>query len=380
MKRDGRNIQIFLLWAFCQGMVFYSPAAALYRQAAGLDLFTIAALESVCMLTMLALEVPWGWLADRIGYRRTLVVSTGLLLLSKVVFWRAATVWGFLAERVLIGAATSGLSGCDSAYLYTCTTGENAGKIFSRWEGAQNGGLLLAALSWPLLGGDLRRSALWTVGSHVAAMLLVLGLGEPEARQETPETPALCWREVFGRTAGQLGFLVAFLLFDETCQAVTVFYSQTIYRQAGIPTVWLGLLYALCMGAGLSGIWSHRLARRLGTARACGLLMALGSAACVLLAAELGALGAVCGVMLLRGVRAWVNPLALVLQNENAHPAGRAVQLSCNAMVLDLGAAMMEPVLGGLADRSMPLALCAGALCCLTGGVLAVRTAGKEKT
>ena len=378
MKRDGRNIQIFLLWSFFQGMVFYSPAAALYRQAAGLNLFTIAALESVCMLTMLALEIPWGWWADQMGYRRTLVVSTALLLLSKVVFWRAATVWGFLAERVLIGAAASGLSDCDSAYLYTCTTEENAGKVFSRWEGAQNAGLLLAALSWPLMGGDLRRSALWTVVSHGAAMLLVLGLGEQEGRQERREGPAPTWRAIFACTAGQLGFLVAFVLFDETCQAVTVFYSQTLYRQAGIPAVWLGLLYALCMGAGLTGIWSHRLARRLGTARACGLLMALGGAACVLLAAELGALGAVCGVLLLRGVRAWVNPLALVLQNERAHPASRAVQLSCNAMVLDVGAAALEPVLGGVADRSMPLALVVGAVCCLTGAVLAVRTSAKK--
>lgn len=236
MKENRRNSSIFLLWAFFQGMVFYSPAAALYRQAAGLDLFTIGALESVCMLTMLVLEVPWGWVADRIGHRRTLVAATALLLLSKVVFWRAVTVWGFLAERVLIGAAASGLSGCDSAYLYTCTTEENAGNIFSRWEGAQNAGMLLAALSWPLMGGDLRLSALWTVGSHVAAMLLALGLGEPEGRPEKRAAQALGWREVAARTAGQLGFLTAFLLFDETCQAVTVFYSQTIYRQAGIPT------------------------------------------------------------------------------------------------------------------------------------------------
>lgn len=380
MKENRRNSSIFLLWAFFQGMVFYSPAAALYRQAAGLDLFTIGALESVCMLTMLVLEVPWGWVADRIGHRRTLVAATALLLLSKVVFWRAVTVWGFLAERVLIGAAASGLSGCDSAYLYTCTTEENAGNIFSRWEGAQNAGMLLAALSWPLMGGDLRLSALWTVGSHVAAMLLALGLGEPEGRPEKRAAQALGWREVAARTAGQLGFLTAFLLFDETCQAVTVFYSQTIYRQAGIPTAWLGLLYALCMGVGLTGVWSHRLARPLGTARACALLMALGSGACVLLAAELGAPGAVCGVLLLRAVRAWVNPLALVLQNEKAHPASRTVQLSCNAMVLDLGAAALEPALGCAADRSMRLALGIGAFCCLTGAALAAGTSSGKKT
>lgn len=380
MKHGRRNLSVFLLWAFFQGMVFYSPAAALYRQAAGLDLFTIGALESVCMLTMLVLEVPWGWLADRLGHRRTLVLSTALLLLSKVVFWRAATVWGFLAERVLIGAASSGLSGCDSAYLYTCTTEEEAGRVFSRWEGAQNAGLLLAALSWPLMGGDLRLSALWTVASHTAALCLALCLGEPAAAREKGARPALSWRAVWGRTAGQMGFLAAFLLFDETCQAVTVFYSQTLYRRAGIPAVWLGLLYALCMGAGLTGVWSHRLARRLGTARACGLVMALGSGACALLAAELGAPGAVCGVMLLRAARAWVNPLALVLQNEKAHPASRAVQLSCNAMVLDVGAAALEPVLGRLADRSLSLALGVGALLCLTGAALAAGAARGKKT
>ena len=62
---------IYLLWgiALLQGMVFYAPVATLYRQAAGLGIFHITLIESISLWLMLMLEIPWGWLADRIGYR-----------------------------------------------------------------------------------------------------------------------------------------------------------------------------------------------------------------------------------------------------------------------------------------------------------------------
>lgn len=110
----------FLPVLFLQGMVFYSPVATLYRQESGLDLVQIGGIESFSLALMLLLELPWGWLADRLGHRRTIVLCAFVFAASKVVFWRAETFAAFLAERALLAVSLSGLSGCDSAFLFAC--------------------------------------------------------------------------------------------------------------------------------------------------------------------------------------------------------------------------------------------------------------------
>ena len=91
-----RNLPVLYAIALLQGMVFYAPIASLYRQAAGLSLSQIALIESASYLFCLAMELPWGMLADRIGYRRTMIACCGLYFLSKLVFWRAEGFSAFL--------------------------------------------------------------------------------------------------------------------------------------------------------------------------------------------------------------------------------------------------------------------------------------------
>ena len=67
MHWERHNIALFYAVYFLQGLVFYSPIATLYRQAAGLDLLQIGGIESACLLTALALEVPWGVVWDTGG-------------------------------------------------------------------------------------------------------------------------------------------------------------------------------------------------------------------------------------------------------------------------------------------------------------------------
>ena len=94
----NRKIGIPLLCAtaFLQGMVFYGPIATLYRQARGVSVFQITLIESISLACLIALEIPWGYVADRIGYRRTLAACNVLYFLSKIVFWRAEGFGGFL--------------------------------------------------------------------------------------------------------------------------------------------------------------------------------------------------------------------------------------------------------------------------------------------
>ena len=85
-----------------QGMVFYGPVATLYRQAQGVTVFEITLIESISMLLCILLEISWGMVADRIGYKKTMVLSNLIFFASKLIFWQATSFAGFLAERILL--------------------------------------------------------------------------------------------------------------------------------------------------------------------------------------------------------------------------------------------------------------------------------------
>lgn len=68
--KSKKNIYLMYAIALLQGMVFYGPIATLYRQANGLTVFHITLIESVSYLLCILFEVPWGIIADKIGYKK----------------------------------------------------------------------------------------------------------------------------------------------------------------------------------------------------------------------------------------------------------------------------------------------------------------------
>ena len=104
-----RNLCLLYGIAFLQGMVFYSPASVLYRQEAGLTIFQISVIESISLFLCLVLEIPWGILADKIGYRSTMILCCFFYFISKLIFWKAWSFADFLLERIFLSSAVSGL-------------------------------------------------------------------------------------------------------------------------------------------------------------------------------------------------------------------------------------------------------------------------------
>lgn len=125
-----KNIYILYAIGLLQGMVFYGPIATLYRQAQGVTVFQITLIESISLALCIALEVPWGVVADRIGYRKTMIFCCSLYFVSKILFWQATDFWQFLAERILLSVVIAGMSGVDSSILYLSCQGRSSQKVF----------------------------------------------------------------------------------------------------------------------------------------------------------------------------------------------------------------------------------------------------------
>ncbi len=113
-----RNITLLPWFAFLRSLVFWQATWFLYFQS------ELSAAEAILLyvvydVTTTALEVPSGYMSDRLGRRPTLIASAvaGLLGLSLLAFGQANFTLFALAQA-LLGAHAAFVSGTDSAMLY----------------------------------------------------------------------------------------------------------------------------------------------------------------------------------------------------------------------------------------------------------------------
>lgn len=368
-----RNIYLLYGIAMLQGLVFYSPVATLYRQAAGVTMLQISVIESISLLLSLLLEMPWGVVADRIGYRSTMIFCSGLFFLSKIIFWKADAFSWFLLERILLAVVISGLSGVDSALLHLSCPQEQERKVFAVYTNLGTVGLLLAAMLFSLfIGDDYRLAGAWTVVSYGAAMLLSLFLREPEhtvLESKRRETLVQVIRSVLKRPRLLL-LLLAFGLFNETVQNITVFLNQLQYERAGISANLMGFLLMGVTAFSLLGVFSPKLVEKVGERRTVLLLLAVGAVSSGTLALTVSPVLSVVCVAVLALAGSSLSPIQAVAENRQVLTDNRATELSVYAMLLDTCAIGTSVMFGKAADISLQRALWIACALCVLGIVL----------
>ena len=361
-----KNLYLMYAISCLQGMVFYGPIATLYRQAADVGIFEITLIESISMALTVALELPFGILADRIGYRRTMMICCLLYFVSKIVFWRAAGFGGFLAERILLAVVCAGLSGVDASMVYlSCENKKETQKAFGFYDSFGMAGLLAAGVIYTVfIGENYRLSGLMTVVSYGVAAVLALFLKEVRP-PERKKAPARAFLRLLGETVKNRKLLLLILssaLFLQTHQTVTVFLNQLQYARAGMSGSAIAFAFTVMVIAGLSGCFSARLTRLMGDKRTGLLLIFSGLLACGLLCITKNAVLSVLMVVSLRLCASLFTPLKSRLENDAIFSVDRATALSLNAVMMEGVAVVTNLLFGAAAEKSVEDAMALGAL------------------
>ena len=371
-----RNIALLYGISLLQGMVFYGPISTLYRQVQGVSIFQILLIESISYALCIVLEVPWGVVADRIGYKRTMRICCWMYFLSKIVFWQSTDFAGFLAERVLLSVVITGLSGVDTSILYLCAGPQESQHVFGVYNSLGEAGLLGAAAVFTLfVGDDYRLAALLTVFSYGAAALLSLGLTEvrPAPAERAAREPFRATLRASLAAPGLAALLVASGLLTEVHQTVTVFLNQLQYERCGMTSTAIGAVYIVTSLLGLCGAFSARFTGAAGPRRAARLLCLAPALGClVLMATDRAALSVGC-VWLLRVSDSLFQPYRLRLQNAMVRIGNRATALSIHAMVVDTVSIVTNLAFGALAEWDLRAALAFGAVAAVTALLLLER-------
>lgn len=376
-----RNIRILYAIAFLQGMVFYAPVASLYRQARGMSLGQIALLESISFIIQLAMELPWGVVADRIGYKKTMIAGCGIFALSKLVFWRADSFMDFFWERFLLSAAIAALSGVDESILYlSCGDGDSQ-KVFGRSNAFSTAGLLVSAGAFSLfMAENYALSALATLVAYALAAALTLGLAEVRPPERERRATVRAFFRLLKSTLRDRRFLlliVCWAMYGQVLSSVCTWLSQNQYLRCGMGSRAMGFVYILVSVVSMVSVFSQRVTDRLGRSRAVLGALALAGAACLTLVFTRSAVLSAACVLFLEGSSALINPLASQVWNRQVTGADRATQLSIYAVLDEAVSAGGSLVIGRVADGSLDGAflLCAG-VCVICALAMAARCKG----
>ena len=91
-----------------------------------MSLADIMVLQAIFGLAVVLFEFPSGYVADRVGYRWSLLVSTTLLMAGWLLYTRAESFWAVAVAETTLGAASAFMSGADRALLWVSWTARAA--------------------------------------------------------------------------------------------------------------------------------------------------------------------------------------------------------------------------------------------------------------
>ncbi|WBW95733.1 MFS transporter [Oceanirhabdus sp. W0125-5] len=352
---NKRNIYLMYVIIFLQGFVFYGPVATLYRQARGLSMSQIFLIESISWILIIVLEVPWGWFSDKFGYKKTLIFVNALFFASKIVFYLSSSFVLFLLERLMLSIVFSGLSGCDTALIYSSIDEDEAQRVFGRYSAFGTLGFLLASvLSSFIVRISLDYTALFTIFPYALAAVLTLFL--VEVKVDNKEKPKFkeSLKQAF-RDKTIIMFIISIALIIEVFQAVTVFLNQSQYLKSGIDAKYFGVILAGIQLIRLFSVKSNYLSKKLGSCQAIIILIFLVVLCCIVLIFTSNPILSVMTIILISLSVAMIGPIEIAIKNKTIRTSNRATILSIYSMTGSLIASLGNIIIGKTADLSLEM-------------------------
>lgn len=326
----------------------------------GLSMVEIFGLQAILAGTTALLEFPSGYLADRIGYRPTLMIAAVCNLVGWTVYLFSPDFWTIACAEVVLGLGLSLVSGTDSAMMYESLAQQDMEGRFAIWHGrsrffsqAAEGSAALAAgllYAWEPRAPFALEIVVWVVGIAVASRLV-----EPERSRPVVEDTLRHVASIFGRIfrgATRLRAVMALSVVLSMTSFVPVWIIQIYAKDAGVSIAWLGPMWAVAnYSVALGALASARLGRSIGLMPALLLCVGLAGAGYLGLALSTGLWGFVFyfAITLMRGLN---SPLISHEEQKLLPSAERASFVSARSLLFRLLFVAIGPAVGAWMDAS----------------------------
>lgn len=365
-----KNVVLFYISAFLQGLVFYSSVATLYRTTHNLSLYEMGIIESCFYVFIIVFEIPWGMLCDRIGYKKTMLMANTFYVLSKVVFFKANGFGMFLLERLLLALAVSGLSGCDMSLLYLSCEKDKSTDVFGKYAMFGVVGMVVASIVFSfVLHSDMQLAALVTIFPFILNLLITLFLKDyPVDKQEKMDFGTIL--SYFKKNKTILYVLMASVLLTETAHTLTIFYNQLQYERVNIPITYYGVIFIGLQLLGTTSGLLGKLTKKYSKEKIASTLFIIGALCSLGLYFSKDMFSTIIILMVLTCAEVMYMPILTTIENENVSSSNRATILSFYSLVMSIGSIVMSYLFGVVVSYSLLAAYLMSFVCCVLGCIL----------
>ncbi len=271
-----RNLTALYLVKIAKWMNLVMPVIVLFYKSNGLTMKDIFLLQSVYSLTLMTLEIPTGYFADRVGRKSSILFGSMLGFTGYLVYSFSFGFWQFVIAEVILGVSQSLVSGADSAMLYDTLASAKQNDRYTRLEGRVTSIGNFGEAFAGIVGGILAVSSLRTpffVQTCVAMIAIpaALMLREPpvKTRKTKPglkEIGSIIYSALHGDV--KLKWNTFFSAITGAATLSMAWFVQPYFGQIKLPLTMYGVLWALLnLTVGIAAIYAWRFEKRFGASR-----------------------------------------------------------------------------------------------------------------
>lgn len=230
---------------FLNGLVFFAPVALLVRTQAGVSEHIFFLLQALLSGVIFLGEIPTGFITDKIGYRKSLILAQVLLLGARSLLLAAfvsRSLVLFVVEAVVEGIAACFTSGTGSAYLYALY-GENG--YLAKTAHAGNFGTAGFIISTVAYAGIYKISGMeglliTTVVMDIIAVVCSFFLRSESSKTIIADRKEVQILAVFKNKKAFL-FVISLAIFSIAWLLINFFYVEKL-ENCGLPVEWMSLI------------------------------------------------------------------------------------------------------------------------------------------
>lgn len=278
------NIRLFIAFRVFFNARFYYPIFTILFLDYGLTIEQFSILNTVWAITIVCAEVPSGALADLLGRKRLLVLTSVLMIAEMSIIAlvpvtdMTVVFWAFLINRVLSGLAEAMASGADEAIAYDSLIEQGSSDSWPQVLSVQMrisslAGVISATLgalvydpaivnrvvSWFGLDGSLTQQDCMRYPVFLTLVLAFAALGAATRFQENQKRPGFEDEPVSLKTIGHaamltlhagrwilktpfaLAIILFGMLYDHILRLIITLTSQ-YFRQIALPEASFGII------------------------------------------------------------------------------------------------------------------------------------------
>jgi MFS family permease len=252
-----KNLYLNIIYCYLRYTLFFIPIFTPFLLANNISYSQIFFLHFLFGLTVLILEIPFGYLTDRVGRKVGLIIASFLFSSGFFLYGIGSLYWQFVIAEILFGIGYAFYSGTYNAIVYDSLLHLKREKEYKKWEGymlgAQRGAEIVAAfVTGYIVVHGMHLTFYFSIIPFIVAIPVVLMMKEPKIKKEpigighwhhmgkvvraAYDHPGVFWFSVYSSviTGTMLGAIWLFQTLWTTYNIPITFFGFLVRRKSGL--------------------------------------------------------------------------------------------------------------------------------------------------